>query len=329
MAQPLSQAETLAEQIAVKQIADDDFVSVTSPGRMGNSKPIAYGGCTTAVAVHAACQTVKAGFNLYSVMGYFLGPSLIDRPVRCKVFRTRDTKTFATRRVVLTQNLDNGTQRSCLELFADFQMAEPASAMLFQPRTIRNYPSPAQTPSTVQLRDQFVSQSKITEKQGALLDDMFRLNALFFDQKAIPDGVTGQNMMGFGKHLPTDQDHLHITEKFSAEWLKAKGDLPTNGEQLAALAFNMDGGLSFIPLIHDHAFLEDAGACSSLDFALRIFTDKLDLTQWHVKERKAIAGEGGRTYSEARLFDADGNLVAIESQQSIMRPVPGRPTSKL
>jgi acyl-CoA thioesterase len=262
-------------------------------------------------------------------MGYFLGPSLVDRAVRCRVFRTRDTKTFATRRVVLTQDLDNGSERSCLELFADFQTTEPASAMLFQPRTIRKYPSPVETPSTVELRDQFVSECKLTEQQGALLDTMFRLNALYFDQKAIPEGVTGQNMMGFGKHLPTDQDHLHITEKFSAEWFRAKGDLPTNGEQLAALAFNMDGGLSFIPLIHNHAFLEDVGACSSLDFALRIFTDKLDLTQWHVKERRAIAGEGGRTYSEARLFDAQGNLVAIESQQSIMRPVPGKPTSKL
>lgn len=77
----------------------------------------------------------------------------------------------------------------------------------------------------------------------------------------------------------------------------------------------------FIPLIHDHKFLDDAGACSSLDFALRIFTDRLDLTKWHVKERKTIAGQGGRTYSEARLYDEAGNLVAIESQQSIMRPL--------
>lgn len=315
-------AATLPEQLAVEQVGDDEFLSLKPPGRMGNTKPIAYGGATTGVAFTAACRTVKEGYSLYSALGYFLGPSLIDRPLRCKVFRTRDTKSFATRRVVLSQTLDNGTERRCLELTADFQAAEPANAMTFLPPTICQYKSPDQTKTMHQLREQFVAEGKLSQQAGNRLDDMFALSAKFFEQKPCTEGVTGQNFMGMAKHLGTDQDHLNITDKFSAEWFRARDELSTTTEQLSALAFNMDGGLSFIPLIHDHKYLEDVGACSSLDFALRIFSDNIDLTKWHLKERKAIAGQGGRTYSEARLFDEAGNLVAIESQQSIMRPLP-------
>lgn len=340
-------ADSLIEQMAVEQVAENEYMSTYPPARMGNTskdkflqpildhvtnespEPIAYGGCTTALAVNAACKTVAPNFHLYSVLGYFLGPSLTDRHVKCFVHHSRDTKSFATRRVVLSQLLDNGTDRKCLELIADFQIREPATAMEFLPPTIRQYKPPTEIPSTIQLRDQFVSQKKLSQKQGSMLDDMFALQGKFWEQHPCPEGVTGQNMMGFGKALATDQDHLGITEKFSAEWMRAKGDLPTEADQVSALAFNMDGGLSFIPLIHDHQFLEDVGACSSLDFALRIFTDKLDMTGWHVKERKAIAGEGGRTYSEARIYDARGNLVAIESQQSIMRPLGGGKKGKL
>jgi acyl-CoA thioesterase len=214
-------------------------------------------------------------------------------------------------------------------LIADFQATEPATAMEFLPPTLVQYEHPSQLPTVGQLRDQFVEQGKITKEAGGLIDDMFALQGRFFDSCPTKEGVTGQNMMGYAKTLPTDQDHLHITEKFSAEWMRAKGSLPTYQDQMAALAFNMDGGLSFIPLIHDHKFFEDAGACSSLDFALRIFTDNMDFCRWHLKERKAIAGQGGRTYSEARLYDESGNLVAVESQQSIMRPAPSRAVAKL
>jgi acyl-CoA thioesterase II len=264
---------------------------------------------------------------MYSLLGYFLGPAVTDRRVKCFVHHSRDTKTFATRRVVVSQLLDNGTDRKCLELIADFQVAEPASAMEFYPPPERQYQKPNVT--TQQLRDQYVKEGKIDKETGSLLDTMFALSGKFFDQIPAPEGVSGQNCMGFAKHLNTDQDHLHISDKFSAEWHRAKGSLPTTADQMASLAWAMDGGLSFIPLIHDHKYLEDVGACSSLDFSLRLFTNNFDFTKWHIKERKAIAGQGGRTYSEARLFDEHGQLVAMESQQSIMRPLPPGVKSKL
>lgn len=168
----------------------------------------------------------------------------------------------------------------------------------------------------------FVNQSHIEASRGALFEDTFSLMARFWEWRPCPEGVAGQNLSGFAKTRVTTQDHLRLSDKVSMEWQKCRSDLGGHAEQMAGLVFNMDGGLSFLPLLHDHKFLEDAGACSSLDFALRIFSDDLNLSNWHLKERRTIAAQGGRTYSEARLFDEQGNLVAIESQQSIMRPLP-------
>ena len=315
-------ATSLAEQINIVPVGDDEFESASFPQRMGNKTPIAYGGCARAVAVHAACKTVKDGFGLYSVLGYFLGPAMIDRPMRCKVHRTRDTRTFATRRVVVSQTWADGKTRVCVELFADFQAEEPAVAMTYSPSLLSSYEHPSKIPTIEEYQQKFVAEGKINQAQLKQMEPTFALMRGYFEQRLCMESVSGQNMMGFAKTLPTTQDHLAITDKHSAEWLRARIKLETRAEQFAALAFNMDGGLSFLPLVHDHKFFDDAGACSSLDFAMRVFSSDLDLNQWHVKERKTIAAEGGRTFSEARLFSESGKLVAIETQQSIMRPLP-------
>jgi len=117
---------TVAEQIAVDQTGPDTFTSRIPPARLGNARPIAYGGCTAGIAVHSACLTVPPAFHLYSVLGAFHGPTRIDRPLVCSVTRTRSTKTFQTRRVVAVQVLDDdaGTERVCADFFVDFHVCE-------------------------------------------------------------------------------------------------------------------------------------------------------------------------------------------------------------
>jgi len=85
-----------------------------------------------------------------------------------------------------------------------------------------------------------------------------------------------------------------------------------------------------MPLSHNHQFLDDSGACSSLDFALRVFTNDLDMSKWHYREMNTITGGNGRTFSEARLWDNKGSerrMVALMTQQAILRP-PAKPKAK-
>lgn len=81
----------------------------------------------------------------------------------------------------------------------------------------------------------------------------------------------------------------------------------------------MDQALSFLPLNHDHKGFDDSSACSTLDFALRVFVPDVRIEEWHLRERKTISAGVGRTYSESRLWRKDGELVCIMTQTCILR----------
>jgi acyl-CoA thioesterase len=86
------------------------------------------------------------------------------------------------------------------------------------------------------------------------------------------------------------------------------------------MVWMLDAYLAFTPLGHSGMFLDDAAACATLDFAIRFFCDEFDLCDWLLREIKTIAGGEGRTYTEGRVWNERGRLVASMSQQSILRP---------
>lgn len=304
---------TLAEQIRVEKTGPDTFISSSLPVQLGNRLPIAYGGCTIAAAVNSAVQTVQPQFHLYSVLGNFLGPTSTEVKLQCRVSTIRDTRTFATRRVEVTQTLKNGATRLCLVLTADFQIREPTMYEYSAPPSIA-YSQPEECPTIEQ------SLQDLTAKGYMKGTSLATTMNSFFESRFCPEGVWGQNLGGTAKTAPTTQDDLPITSKVSGDWFRGQGTISSTAEHLAALAFMMDGGLSFTPLVHDHKFLEDAGACSTLDFALRIFVHDIDITQWHLRERSTSSGGAARTFADGRLWNRQGKLVASMSQQSIMRP---------
>ena len=346
-------ASTVTEQVGVVQVAPgkDEFRSTSLPIRMGNMLPIAYGGCAISVAVHAAVQTAPDTHRLYSVVGHFHGPASLDQPFRIAVTRTRDTRSFATRRVRVSQlqpsrktttkskkSEEGATERLCLELIADFHVLEEP-LLEFSPPLHRLYAPPLECPTRPEL------QAEIEARVGRPLDvpGPFRTvqagTELYFDLRYCRESMSGQNL-GFARHIPTDQDALPLSARCSAEWYRVREGLKdaegqprrlpaTHGENCAVLAFLMDGGLAFAALVHDHLGFEHAGAASSLDFALRFMTPDVDMTRWHVRERVAHAAGAGRTYAEGRLFDEQGRLVASMTQQGIMRPPPKKAKASL
>jgi acyl-CoA thioesterase len=84
----------------------------------------------------------------------------------------------------------------------------------------------------------------------------------------------------------------------------------------------MDSAVSFTPLALSGMYLDDAAACSSLDFSLRIFSNRIAMEDWHLREWRTHASGEGRTFSESRVWDERGGLVASMSQQSILRAFP-------
>lgn len=55
---------------------------------------------------------------------------------------------------------------------------------------------------------------------------------------------------------------------------------------------------------------------------MRLFVPDVDLSGWHLRERNTLAAAVGRQYSESRMWDQQGNLVASMTQQLTLRPRP-------
>ncbi|KAK2011737.1 acyl-CoA thioesterase II [Colletotrichum eremochloae] len=316
-------AATLQEQVAVDDVGSDQFVSRANPARMGNAANIAYGGCTISIGVQAACSTVPAKYLLYSATGNYLGPALTDRKLRCSVRRVRDTRTFATRLVEISQDQDDGKPRLCMIMLADFQVKEEKSLLVYSTPPSMSYSPPEQCLALEEMAQGLLRRGTVTEKLVKLFMASFGLNERFFETRGVPETVAPNNLFGMAKTAKTPQHDLDLTSKTSAHWFRCRHPIGRLQDRFAGLAFLLDGALSFIPLTHSNKFLDDAGPCSSLDFALRFFTGDIDLDKWHIREIKTITGNDGRTYSEARLWDREGNMVAIMNQQSIMRPPKG------
>ncbi|EEU33846.1 uncharacterized protein NECHADRAFT_55945 [Fusarium vanettenii 77-13-4] len=315
-----SLASTLQQQLAVDEISTGQYVSCLPPEKMANVANIAYGGCTVGVAIAAACQTVKPGYRLYTAMGSYLGPALTDRKLFMHVQSIRDTRTFATRQVLVSQERDGHQERRpCLTALIDFQLAEKESLLTYSAPPAMAYAAPESLLDVEQVDEHLVTSGKASSELASLLATEASLMRRVFHIRPSPEGVMHRNLLGRLK-TPTTQEHLTLPERTTGDYFKTKHRLTSLGEQVAGVGFLLDGSLSFTPLAHSSMSLEAAGACSSLDFALRVFTNEVDLNGWNFREIKTVTGGDGRTYSEARLWDKEGRMVADMTQQCILRP---------
>ena len=305
--------DTLAHHIAVEKKGENLYATQRPPERMGNAAPIAYGGYAIAAAIHSAYLAAPDGFHLYSVLGHYLRPASIDQKLFCRVTETRRSANFVTYSISLEQPHQNGEMRSCAQVLADFHKQEP-SILTYSAKPSREY---SHWSNCLAWGDKLSKEAR--PDQEAAYRQMFGLAERLYELRPCPEGISSQNMMGYLKTFKTTQDHLSPESKSSADWFRVHGPLSTAGEQMGSLGFILDGHLSFLPLTQNHLFLDDAGACSSLDFALRIFTPNVKLSEWHLRELLSHSSANGRTYSESRVWAEDGTMVASMSQQSILR----------
>lgn len=314
-------ASTITNLVSVRRTAPSLFESVHNPGKMGNMADVAYGGNTLAVAVNAAFQTTPSGFFLYSAVGNYLGPAFTDRQLQCAVREVRTTKTFATRHVEMSQVQKDGKRRLCLFLSADFQTAEPATLLTYSrpPRMV--YSAVEDCPSVDENRQSILEHGLASQQVVQMHKVLFGLSERFFDRRPCPEGIITQTLTGMAKKgIPTTQDHLPLTSKTSSDYFRSKHPLGTPAQHATALAFVMDMGTSFLPLVHNGQSLDEAAAQSSLDFALRIFTNDVDLNAWSLREMSTVTGGDGRTYTEMQVWNSDGKMLCNMTQQSILRP---------
>ncbi|OWY53423.1 acyl-CoA hydrolase [Alternaria alternata] len=312
--------KTLTQQLAFRELGENSWTTVHPPQRVGNMLPIAYGGYALAVACKAAILSVPEAFYMYSAMGNFMSPASTARPLLVHVRTVRQTRTFATRHVEVSQLQDDGTSRTCLFVTVDFHSKEKESVLVYSRTPTRQYTGHAQLPSTTEHANALLAAGKITPTQHKAFIAMFAVITDLFTVRLCPEGIFAHNLVGLAKTLPHPQEHIPITQRATADWFRSATTLETRADHIAALAFYTDGPLAYTPLSLEHMFLDDCAACTSLDFALRIFGD-VDMNEWTLREISTKVGGEGRSFSEAWFWDERGRAVACMSQQVMLRPV--------
>ena len=323
-------ANTITDLLSLRQIDTGLFESLHNPEKMGNMADVAYGGNTLAVAINAAFHAVPSDFFLYSALGNYLGPTFADRPLQCAVRDIRTTKKFATRHVDVSQVQKDGQRRLCLFLSADFQTQELATLLSYSrpPRMV--YSAVEDCETVDENRQMFLKQGLAEEGAVRMHRAVFGLSDRFLDRRPCPEGIITQTLTGMArKGIPTTQDHLPLPSKTSGDYLRSKHALHTPAQHITTLAFAMDMGTSFIPLTHTGRSLDDVEVQSSLDFALRVFANEVDLNMWCFREISTVTGGDGRTYTEAQLWDGRGKMVCSMTQQCILRPKVAQGLAKL
>ncbi|KAL1853643.1 hypothetical protein VTK73DRAFT_8912 [Phialemonium thermophilum] len=314
-------AANIAEFLAVDATEPDHFVTRFDAERMGNPF-VAYGGCSIGAAIQSAYQTVVDGHILYSVLGTYTAPAQADCKLFCSVRRLRSTRNFSTRQVEVTQKLDDGSTRLCMVVLADFHAKEPASHLDYSAPPSKAFSPPEECRSPVEIGEDLVRRGTLSQDVFDGYRATFGLQIRFFESRFPREGTWGHNLTGAARGVETGQEDLPIWDKTSADWFKSKQPIPPArpSDHFAALGFVLDGALPFVPLIHNGQYITDAAACASLEFALRFFVTEVDANQWFLREVKTCAGGDGRSYSEARVWDRSGKMVASMTQQSILRP---------
>jgi acyl-CoA thioesterase II len=333
--QPVPKQKPFAEQLALKEIGENEYEMINLPQMMGNPLGIAYGGYAIAVACKAASLTVPEGYHLYSMQGNYLGPAYTDRPLRASVRTVRQTRTFATRQVEISQTTDGkkegkeGEKRVCLLAIADFMVAATSSLLEYTPSPLNNYPNWKDCPTPSSAYSGLVAEGKVPQQMLDGHAKGFNILNHLYDQRLCPNAIFTQNVYGMAKQLPHTQDHLPPSSRTTADWIRSKEVLPRPIDHITALTFLIDTAIAFLPLSFNHCWFDDVSAVSSLDFSLRIFVNEIDVNAWLLRELRAPVAARGRSFGEAWIWDEEGRAVACMSQQSILRPAQKKAKGKL
>jgi len=302
----------------------DTFETVFLPSSVGTApyNLRAYGGSSLCTAIAAVHKTVHPTYRIFSAQGNFLSPASTSKPLICRVRRLRDTKAFATRSIDVLQRTNDGSERVCLSMLADFQVPKAAHEV-----EVYNYdarPAFLYSPpdKCVNIEHQFASAIKLNELPAGYDGYYERNYAVFnhsFDRRLAPEGLTYQRMVGHRQHVRTQQDELEMQDRRSAEWIRTKVELGCVGGEFAAMAFQMDMPSSVVPIVHSERAEDSDVFGASVEFSLRFFRNEVRPEQWHLKEAKSTVAAEGRTFGETYVWDEKGRTVAHMSQQCVAR----------
>jgi len=280
--------DRLLQLLTVSPVGDDRF-EVPNPDR--GFGPRVFGGQVAAQALVAATATMGDDRRAHSLHAYFLRPGRPGVPIIYDVERTRDGRSFSTRRVVARQPGEHADE-AIFEMSTSFHVDEPGIdyAQPINPRV----PAPADAG-----------------------DDM----------GFIPPGAAGEvpfELKELGAEAPGADGYFPSTRRV---WMRIKSGVPDDpGVHTALLTFMSDMGavMGARPPLDELDLRTLMGA--SLDHSL-FFHRPIRADEWVLYDLRAVSTGGGRGLTMGTMHAADGTLGMSVTQEAMLRVVdPARAT---
>lgn len=252
-----------------------------------------FGGQVLGQALVAAGRTVEER-PAHSFHAYFLRPGDRRAPIVYQVDRTRDGRSFTTRRVVAIQH-----GRAIFHMEASFHKRERGPEHQF---AMPEAPDPESLP-TWKERIRPIEAKLGDEAREWLARDPFDIRF-----------ITEVDLVEPPK-LPPRLDL----------WLRVDGTLPPALElHQCLLAYASDLSLiDTICLPHAVGVLLEGVQLASLDHAMW-FHRPFRADEWLLYSQESPAAAGARGFATGRLFTRDGELVVSVVQEGLVRPVEAR-----
>lgn len=249
-----------------------------------------FGGQVAGQALVAAGRTVPADRPVHSLHAYFIRPGDPSIPIVYEVDRTRDGRSFTTRRVV-------GVQRgkAIFSLSASFQVEEPGLDHA-EPMPL-DVPAPETLPTYGEQTDQL---------RSAFAGELIQPQAIDVRYVTDPPWVRRENG---GQQEPQNQ-----------VWMRADGVLPDDGLlHVCMAAFASDLTLLDSVLARHGVYWGlDNVSGASLDHAMW-FHRRFRADEWLLYDCSSPSASGARGLANGRFFSRDGLLVATVVQEGLLR----------
>ncbi|MBI1330699.1 MAG: acyl-CoA thioesterase II [Alphaproteobacteria bacterium] len=249
-----------------------------------------FGGQVLGQALVAASRTVEGRF-CHSLHAYFMLPGDPKVPILYEVDRSRDGKSFSTRRVVAIQH-----GRQIFHMSASFTAHEEGLEHQIEAPDV---PGPDGLPSE---------------------DDWRRMMA---------DKVPEQYREHFTKPRPIEVRGVEKSNIFKPEkrpphqavWIKATAPLPDDvALHQCIMAYASDMTLLDTSLLpHGIGWFSNKVQMASIDHAMW-FHRPFRMDQWLLYAQDSPSAFGARGFNRGLIFDANGVLVASVAQEGLMRP---------
>ena len=248
-----------------------------------------FGGQVLGQALAAAQATVD-GRAAHSLHAYFLRRGDQTAPIVYEVDHQRDGRSFSVRRVVAIQH-----GRPIFNMAASFQVPEDG---LSHQNEMPDVPPPDELLSSLELSER--ASSAIPEKMRRFL----RM----------------QQPMEFRPVHPERYFTTESLEPAKQLWMRVIGDVPADDQMhRSLLAYLSDYELlGTATLPHGLPFAQGKVQMASLDHALW-FHRPVRVDDWLLCDFDSPTTAGARGFARARIFSADGTLVASSAQEGLIR----------